>query len=217
MKLRTTPLLCTVIAGLTAAVIWQGVVIHRLREAVEDGAVEKKAAHLAQTSSVRKTDPASSVPSPAPDTTGTRPRIAVRNRKELPGVPAEAPPRIALEPPPPETPDAGPPPALTPERRKALLEGGESFNPGPIEESTLPVTDKTVLTKGQALQINYSNTWYAGEVIGFESDGGVHVRYFGWSNSWDEVVPRSDLRLDPQAREHAVDKYGARSVAVVDF
>ncbi|HEX2747771.1 MAG TPA: hypothetical protein VHM91_07225, partial [Verrucomicrobiales bacterium] len=106
MKLRTTPLLCTVIAGLTAAVIWQGVVIHRLREAVEDGAVEKKAAHLAQTSSVRKTDPASSVPSPAPDTTGTRPRIAVRNRKELPGVPAEAPPRIALEPPPPETPDA---------------------------------------------------------------------------------------------------------------
>ena len=113
--------------------------------------------------------------------------------------------------------DPGPPPVLTPERRKALLAGTESFNPGPIAESTQPVTDKTVLTKGQALQINYSSTWYAGEVIGFESDGGVHVRYFGWSQSWDEVVPRSDLRLDPQAREHAVDQYGAQSGAVAGF
>lgn len=99
---------------------------------------------------------------------------------------------------------------LTPERRKALLEGRETFNPGPIEVSSIPVTDQTVLTKGQALQIAYVGSWYAGEVIGFEKDGGVHVRYFGWDASWDEVVPRSDLRLDPKARERAVETYESR-------
>jgi hypothetical protein len=110
--------------------------------------------------------------------------------------------------------DAAPavkPPELTPRRKKALLEGRETFSPGPIQESSIPVADQTVLTKGQSLQIKYANTWYAGEVVGFESDGGVHVRYFGWDSSWDEVVPRTDLRIDPQAREHAVEKYGAQA------
>ena len=39
-------------------------------------------------------------------------------------------------------------------------------------------------------------------------DGGIHVRYFGWDSHWAEVVPRSDLRIDPQAKEKAVKQYG---------
>lgn len=104
---------------------------------------------------------------------------------------------------------AEPPPALTAERRQALMDGRELFNPGPIEESTLPVTAQTALRSGQALQVKYFDTWYAAEVVGFESDGGIHIRYFGWGPSWDEIVPREDLRLDPQARERAVGKFAA--------
>ena len=101
-------------------------------------------------------------------------------------------------------------PPLTPERRKALLEGREIFNPGAIEESKVPVTDQTPLRPGQALQVSYAGTWYAAEVVGIEGDGGIHIKYFGWGSNWDEIVPRSDLRLDPQARERAVEKFGAR-------
>jgi hypothetical protein len=107
--------------------------------------------------------------------------------------------------------EAVPPPVLTAERKQALLEGREQFKPGPIEESALPVEENTPLQPGLALQVKYGNGWYAGEVIGFESDGGIHVRYFGWGEFWDEIVPRSDLRLDPHARERAVEKYGAAS------
>jgi hypothetical protein len=104
---------------------------------------------------------------------------------------------------------ANPPAALTAERKQALLQGREYFNPGPVEESAVPVHENTPLKPGQALQVNYGNSWYAGEVVGFESDGGIHVRYFGWGPSWDEIVPRSDLRLDEHAWERAVDKYAA--------
>lgn len=103
------------------------------------------------------------------------------------------------------------PPALTSERRRTLMEGRELFNPGPIDESTVPVTAQTLLQPGQALQVKYGETWYTAEVVGFESDGGIHIRYFGWGPSWDEIVPREDLRVDPQARERAVEKFGASS------
>jgi hypothetical protein len=106
---------------------------------------------------------------------------------------------------------AATPPLLTPERRRTLLEGREVFSPGPIEESTVPVNDQTPLVPGQALQVSYAGTWYAAEVVGMESDGGIHIRYFGWGSNWDEVVPRADLRLDPHARERAVEKFGGRA------
>ncbi len=104
-----------------------------------------------------------------------------------------------------------PAPALTPERRAAMLEGREKFNPGPIEESDVPVTEDTILQAGQPLQVKYFESWYAAEVVGFENDGMIHIRYFGWADHWDEIVPRPDLRLDPQARERAVDRFAARS------
>lgn len=94
--------------------------------------------------------------------------------------------------------------ALPPERMAALLDGRELFNPGAIEESTIPVTEQTPLQIGQPLQVTWGGSWYAGKVVGFAEDGGVHVRYFGWAPSWDEIVPRAELRLDPQAFERAI-------------
>jgi len=108
----------------------------------------------------------------------------------------------------PKSPPPKAPVPLSPQRRQVLLEGREFFNPGPIEPSPYPVGPNAVLQTGQALQINYNGTWYAGEVVGMAEDGGIHVRYFGWDSHWDEVVPRSDLRIDPQAKEKAVKQYG---------
>jgi hypothetical protein len=108
----------------------------------------------------------------------------------------------------PQNPPPKAPVPLSPQRRQVLLEGREFFNPGPIEPSPYPVSPNTVLQIGQALQVNYNGTWYAGEVVGMAEDGGIHVRYFGWDSHWDEVVPRSDLRIDPQAKEKAVKQYG---------
>lgn len=94
--------------------------------------------------------------------------------------------------------------SLTSERRTALLEGRELFNPGAIEESKLLVTEQTSLRVGQPLQVTWGGSWYAGQIIGFAEDGGVHIRYFGWAPSWDEIVPRAELRLDPLALERAI-------------
>jgi hypothetical protein len=80
------------------------------------------------------------------------------------------------------------------------------FNPGAIPSSNAPVQPTTHLYVGQDLQVKYGSTWWAGTVLGFEPDGRVKIRYFGWANSYDEPKTREELQLDRDARVRALDK-----------
>jgi hypothetical protein len=209
MKRSAIIVFCVLIAGYASFTAWQWRTLSTLEDGVREMQANATGSEPAPVSVGKM--PAPSTGRPGADgviegdakASGPVKKQMTRRGKAAPAPPADA--RVTSQSA--NQPQANP---LTPERRKALLEGRETFNPGPIEVSSIPVTDQTVLTKGQALQIAYAGSWYAGEVIGFEKDGGVHVRYFGWDASWDEVVPRSDLRLDPKARERAVETYESR-------
>lgn len=79
------------------------------------------------------------------------------------------------------------------------------FRPGSIVSSGLPVLEDTVLQEGQDLQLKWGSSWWAATITGFEPDGGIRVRYFGWGSYPEEIVPRSDLQLDSDVRRKAVD------------
>jgi hypothetical protein len=102
-------------------------------------------------------------------------------------------------------------PSWTPKDASRLLTGTVQFNPGSIASSNIPVQPYTPLSVGQDLQVKYGNTWWAASIVGFEPDGRVRIHYFGWADSYDEVRPRTDLQLDPQARARAVNAAVARS------
>jgi hypothetical protein len=59
-----------------------------------------------------------------------------------------------------------------------------------------PVGPQAALRPGDRVQIEQHAAWWAGEVLEAQADGRVKVRYTGWGSHWDEVVPRSRLRLD---------------------
>ncbi len=67
--------------------------------------------------------------------------------------------------------------------------------PGPIAPSDIQVTAATVLKVGDAVQVEWGNSWWAGEVLSLTADQTVKIHYAGWGAEWDEVVPRSRLRL----------------------
>lgn len=85
-----------------------------------------------------------------------------------------------------------------------LMTGAVEFNPGPIVSSDRPVTDSTPLRIGQEVQLKWGSTWWAATITGFEPDGTVRTSYFGWNRNHDEAVPRSDLQLDTNTREKAI-------------
>lgn len=95
--------------------------------------------------------------------------------------------------------------ALTSEEANRLLTDTVIFNPQNIANSGQSVFPGTPLAVGQDLQIKWHETWWAGTITGFETDGRVRVHYFGWSGSHDEVKDRSELNLDPDARIRALD------------
>jgi hypothetical protein len=82
--------------------------------------------------------------------------------------------------------------------------GGEGgYGAGPLTADPLmvavngiPVTAGTPLEKGQRLQAEQEGLWWAAEVMSLRPDGRVKIHYTGWASSWDEVVPRSRLRLE---------------------
>ncbi|MGI9244327.1 MAG: hypothetical protein ACR2RV_26245, partial [Verrucomicrobiales bacterium] len=82
---------------------------------------------------------------------------------------------------------------------EAAADGGIIFKPGSIESTGVPVSDSTSLDVGQCLQVKWGEKWWAAEVISLEDDGWVGIHYVGWTETHDEIVPRSDLQLDPEA------------------
>ncbi|MES2597651.1 MAG: hypothetical protein V4662_20060 [Verrucomicrobiota bacterium] len=93
---------------------------------------------------------------------------------------------------------------LNREQFSELMTGAVEFNPGAISSSERPVTANTPLRVGQEVQLKWNSTWWAATITGFESDGTVRVSYFGWNRSYDEAVPRTDLQLDTNTREKAI-------------
>jgi hypothetical protein len=57
------------------------------------------------------------------------------------------------------------------------------------------VTEDTPLSEGDAVQIEWGGSWWAGSVVALKEDGKVRITYSGYDNSWDENVPRTRLRL----------------------
>jgi sRNA-binding protein len=73
-------------------------------------------------------------------------------------------------------------------------------SPGPIAPSGVPVTAATALKAGDAVQVEWGNQWWAGNVVALVPDGNVKIHYAGWDARWDEVVPRSRLRSPADKR-----------------
>ena len=65
----------------------------------------------------------------------------------------------------------------------------------PIPSSGITVTEKTKLEIGQTVQVQWGQWRWAGEVLELKQDGSAKIHYTGWSDEWDEVVPRSRLQL----------------------
>jgi hypothetical protein len=57
------------------------------------------------------------------------------------------------------------------------------------------VTAQTPLGEGDDLQAEYGGQWWPARVLALEEDGQVKITYPGWGKEWDEIVPRSRLRL----------------------
>ncbi|HKB41369.1 MAG TPA: agenet domain-containing protein [Gemmataceae bacterium] len=63
-------------------------------------------------------------------------------------------------------------------------------------------TSKTPLKIGDRIQAEWQGSWWPAEVIAVRKDGSVKVHFPGWGSEWDEVVPRSRVRLgDPAGDE----------------
>ena len=68
-----------------------------------------------------------------------------------------------------------------------------------VEPSGSVVTADTELHVGQPVQVAWNGSWYAATVLELMDDGQVRIHYEGWSDNYDEVVPRSRIRA-PGAR-----------------
>jgi hypothetical protein len=65
------------------------------------------------------------------------------------------------------------------------------------DEDGSAVTAQTRLQAGDAVLVEQDGSWYEGEILSVRKNGRVKVRYGGRGTEWDELVPRSRLRLKP--------------------
>ena len=66
-----------------------------------------------------------------------------------------------------------------------------------------PVPPQKKLERGQKFVVEWNGSWFPGEVIEVPSTNDVKIHYPGWSDHWDEVVPRNRLRYpstEPSAK-----------------
>ena len=75
--------------------------------------------------------------------------------------------------------------------------------PGSVPSSGLAVADDTSLAVGQIVQVQWGGGWYPADIVAAESDGRFRVHYRGWSDDWNETVPRARIQLahrEPERR-----------------
>jgi len=86
-----------------------------------------------------------------------------------------------------------------------LSEENILFEPGRIASTGIAVANDTPLKVGETLQLQANgNEAWAADIISLEDDGWVGIHYVGYDSSWDEIVPRSSLQLDANARVKAI-------------
>ena len=64
-----------------------------------------------------------------------------------------------------------------------------------VEPSGKVVMPKTKLKARDQVLVQWSDSWWKGQVVKILPDGNVKIHYDGWDAEWDEVVPRSRLRI----------------------
>jgi serine/threonine protein kinase len=84
------------------------------------------------------------------------------------------------------------------ERRLPAGQGQHSPAPPPIATPGQPVDADTKIEVGMKLVCDWSGKWQRVVVLSLNDDGGVRIHWEGWSDQWDEDVPRSRLRLLPK-------------------
>jgi hypothetical protein len=67
----------------------------------------------------------------------------------------------------------------------------------PNNEQGVPVTADMKLSPGTPIQAQWGSFFYFAEVVSLEANGNIKVHYQGWSNHFDEALPRNKLRIDP--------------------
>lgn len=68
---------------------------------------------------------------------------------------------------------------------------------GAIMDQGTEVTAETRLAVGNMVQVLRNGVRYQAQVLALNADGTVRVHYVGWSNNWDENVPRDRLKVGP--------------------
>ena len=66
--------------------------------------------------------------------------------------------------------------------------------PGIVAPATPSVPSTKSLQKGQKFLIEWNGSLFPGEVLEVPEKDSAKIRYTGWSDSWDEIVPRQRLR-----------------------
>jgi hypothetical protein len=95
---------------------------------------------------------------------------------------------------------------VLPRTRLRPVQGGTSSTSGSPTTGTTsgnsagPVTADTVLQKDQRLQTQWGSKWWDSKVLEVLADGKVKVHYEGWSDGFDEVVPRERLRFPANSK-----------------
>lgn len=65
---------------------------------------------------------------------------------------------------------------------------------GPV--SNIPVMATTPIRAGQKFHVKWGDGWYMGTAMHVDpSNGEIIIRYDGWGDQYDEVVPRDRLRM----------------------
>ncbi len=88
----------------------------------------------------------------------------------------------------------------TPTKTAPRLAGGRSGGinydgPHSIPSSGRRIDATTPLEVGQIVQVQEHRQWYPADVLKVNDNGTVRIHYRGWSDTWDEDVPRSRIQL----------------------
>lgn len=70
---------------------------------------------------------------------------------------------------------------------------------GAIVDQGTQVTAETPLAVGNIVQVLWNGVRYQGQVLALNPDGTVRVHFVGWSNNWDDDLPRDRLKIGPIA------------------
>lgn len=81
------------------------------------------------------------------------------------------------------------------DRRKPAAGQAERPPAKPRDSVGIALTAKTPIGPGLAVEVLWGGQWWAAKVLDVKNNGDVSITYLGWDSRWDEVVPRTRLRL----------------------